>query len=353
MVATLLRPTQGGGSPQTDFYKSDAPLARTGLGRGERLNTDSNDAPVWKFENGSVQSDAYRQDNNGLIPPHKLTYTINKVFEQRFSPYKAIELFPVNREGGWNDYIEHYTESQQGRAAIVACANDFPRVNVNGKAFKTPTITIGTGYEVCYGDLKKAETAGLSYVERLTAAAKRALEQTMNAFAFYGDSRAGILGIANNPMLGQVVSPISLTDPQVDPLVILQLLQDTANSGYVSSGMANPKPDTLGLAPSVMRSISSRRISGLDKTTIAQALIESGAVQQLVEAPEFESLGANKSKLALFYRANNDSVEWRVPGSIEVLPPFWNGYGYEVNMIARVNSLWFYYPGEVVKLVGG
>jgi hypothetical protein len=56
--------------------------------------------------------------------------------------------------------------------------------------------------------------------------------------------------------------------------------------------------------------------------------------------------------MALFYRADRDCVEWRTPGSVEILPPFNNGYGYSVNMIARLSSLWFYYPQEVVKLVG-
>jgi hypothetical protein len=33
-----------------------------------------------------------------------------------------------------------------------------------------------------------------------------------------------------------------------------------------------------------------------------------------------------------------------------VLPPFWNGYGYEVNVIARVNSLWFNHAQTALKV---
>lgn len=356
MTATLLRPSQGnGGGGRTGFYQNDQALARVGLGRGEQLNTDSsnpNSAPVWAFESGSVLPQ-FRQDSvNGLIPPHQLTHVITKVFTERFSPYKAIELFPVNREGGWDDYIEHYLMSHTGRAAQVCCANDFPRVSINGRAFKTPIITIGTGYEVCYSDLKKAEKAGLGYVERLTIAAKQVIQQTLNAYAFQGDSRAGILGLANNPMLGLQMSPVRLDDPTVDPLLILQILQNACRSGYVASGMANPLPDTLASAPSLIQSWASRPMSGQNTTSILKTFLATGAVKNVVEAPELESTGPNKSRTTVFYRADPDSVEWRVPGSVETLQPFWNGFGYEVNIIARVSSLWFYYAQEVVKLIG-
>lgn len=355
MTGTLLRPTQGS-APQTGFYRSDSALSRTGLGRGEQLVQGENDRPsVWKFDSVAVNPEYrdHRNDSNGLIPPYKLTQVIDRVFEQRFSPYKAIEMFPVNRDGDWEDYIEHYAMSKTGRAAQICCANDFPRVNISGRAFKTPTITIGTGYEVCYSDIKKAEKAGFGYVERLTNAAKQIIEETLNKYAFQGDSRAGILGLANNPMLGVQAAPIRLDDTAADPLLVTQILQRAMRSGYVASGMANPLPDTMAIAPSLLQSFAARPLSMVNPMfKVLDDIKNAGIIKNIVEAPELESAGPNGTRATVFYKADRNSVEWRVPGSVEVLPPFWNGYGYEVNIIARVNSLWFYYPQEVVKLIG-
>jgi hypothetical protein len=357
MVVLHANPQSPLGTDGRQFIQNDSSFAKWGLRGGIRVDSNEgpNDPHVWKFEQAFNDVKPFRTDANemsGVIPAQALTMIKQKVVEQRFAPLLADELFPKNREGGWMDYIQHYSEESFGNAAQICCAADFPRVSIDGRSFKTPTITIGSGFEVCYSDLMRGEAAGIDIAARLMAAAIRAIREQLNRYAFYGDTQAGILGIANNPMLGLLGMPMDASDCETDPRCITTMVKQAINNPYVTSSMANPKPDTLAIAPSLKSSWESREDSPLMTRNMLDNILQGSSIRQIVEVPEFETLGPNGKRLSLAYKRSADCVEWRVPHMIETLPPRDNGFGYEVNIIARINSLWFYYPREVVRMVG-
>jgi hypothetical protein len=354
-VATRQTGNRGGNS---GFIQTPANLSRMGMGQGIQIDSTT-DAPLWAFENAGnfmPQSfDEARYDNDqSIFGAQRLTYVLQKVVERPMPPLQAANMFPINREAGWNEFVEHYYMSGAGKAAMVCCAGDFPRVQLQGKSFKTPSITIGSGYEFCFDTQQKANLVGINLEAQLMRLAFRALLEAMNRYAFEGDSTAGILGIKNNPMIGAVMNPINLKwdDVAIDPVIIISVIRNLLTLQQEASNDAYPAADTLALPSSVYNALANRPVSGLNVlSTVLSVLQASGELKRIIKVPELRAMAPDGGRMAFLYNSDQDNVEWHLPISVPmVLPPFWNGYGYEVNVIARVNSLWFNHAQTALKV---
>jgi hypothetical protein len=69
-------------------------------------------------------------------------------------------------------------------------------------------------------------------------------------------------------------------------------------------------------------------------------------------APELEKIGPNCERGLFFYKRDRDSLAWHYPIEMELLPPYFDGYSYQINMVARVGSVWLNYPEDSLLLIG-
>jgi hypothetical protein len=349
MVSVFATAPTGGASK---LFTDSRALESLGLSSTTRL--DSSDAGVWRFDNAANNVIDFARSNvrnDDLFAIEALTYIETRAAEQLFAPLTAQQAFAVRRVGEWDDYIKHYSYEQFGRAAQICCAADFPRVSIDGAEMKTPTITIGSGFDLCYADIKKGEQAGVDVGVRLMNAARRAIEQQLNRYAWFGDSKAGILGVANSPMIGVVNAPFRMDDLTVDPFILLGVLNAAATQARIASGTAMPAVNAVAIAPSLLRGLKTRYMGVQRTDTVWQSFLSMSGITKVTEAPELECLH-NGQRTMFLYNSAEENIHWNVPMALEVLPPVNNGYGYSVNMIARVNSLWLDYPRHAVKIVG-
>lgn len=352
MVSLFVQKSSGAGNG-TGLFTTPKSLEMAGLSQTVRLDS-SDSAPVWRFDSANGQVPFYRgqQRNDALFPSEALVEVEQRVIEQRLPPLTALLAF--GRKGStvpWKERIRHYGFQQFGRAAQICCANDFPRVSIDGGEIETPTITIGTGFEICYADLMRGQAAGMDIAVRLMAAARQAINQQLNNYAWYGDSAAGIMGVANNPMIGLLNAPFRLDDPSINPLTRIGWMAEAVNQPMLASSLAMPAIDAVAVAPSLMRALKAQRVSNFDKSTVWGDFLEQAGIKKVTEVPQLECLNGGERTMFL-YSSQDAQVEWNVPLPMQVMPAFDNGYGYSVNMVSRINSLWLDYPRHAIKVIG-
>jgi hypothetical protein len=344
MVA-LFATKQGGDGAQSGFSFDPKAFERSGFSGVTRLDSSDAQSPVFRMDsaNESVLYSRQETRNDALFSSEALVEVERRAIEQRLPPLTAMEAF--GRKSSNNPWVEQF-----GKAARICCANDFTKVTIDGGELETPSITIGVSFELCYSDLMRAEMAGLDVATRLMVAGRRAIGQSLNNYAWYGDSASGIMGVANNPMIGLLNAPYRLDDPSVDPLARINFLNQAVNQPAIASSLAMPAIDAVAVAPSLLRSLRAQRVSNFNKDTVWGDFLENTGIKKVVEVPQLECL--NGERTMFLYSSQDEQVNWYVPLPMQVLPQYDTGYGYSVKMIANVNSLWLDYPRHAIKVVG-
>ena len=199
---------------------------------------------------------------------------------------------------------------------------------------------------------------GISRQTQLMQIAYRALREKANSFAYHGSLKNGVLGIANNPYIPMQVSPYKLDNSVGNPQAILSVLTEASTMNYVTSGAASMLPDAVIGPPSLMQYLVRR----LANTADASGCCAASVMQQFATlaphikfwgmAPELEKVGPDCSRALFFYKRDRNCIEWHHPIDLEILEPYFDGYSYQYNIIARVGSVWPYYPEDSLLLVG-
>ena len=304
-----------------------------------------------------------RQDNFG---PHldsgdayflrqELEYMLNREITTEYPEKKARRVFPINTQGGWAHEISYTAYDRVGRAKIVTCANDWPRVSLGGVCkWTAPVVNIGSGFEICFEDIQAARYAGKPLESRLMGAVREAIMEEENRLVWYGDSASALLGIANNPYIPRQVAafPIDYTST---PEQILKVLHTAANYAIVATLGAGQPPDTMLLPISIWTYLSSTLLNSSNSSnqTILQQFLQSNQFISKVDwVPEMETLGVGGTRAIFFYHSDPRSIEIRLPVDFLALPAFWNGLSTEINFMERYGGVWAYYPARMLMLEG-
>lgn len=358
-LLTLTGDTPGGNIAMQNDEAQATWASGQGTLSGDRLDSGGSSAPIFQLNDNSLSNLAnMRADagNGTAFPYGDLTHVSNRILMERHQPITALRHFPINREMGWNKYFELYSMSDSGEAKIVCCSNDFPRVSLNGCTWKTGRVVIGTGYRICYDLLKSQQVSkrNINYEANLMRIALRALREKANRLAYSGSIANNVLGICNNPYIPTLIAPETIT-AATNPRTTLAIFTEAACQQYVRSGGASYLPDALLLPPSLLRLMMKTLMSNTGDSpasVLQQIQLFAPNIEYISEAPELETAGPNGERVAFFYRRNRDSIEWHYPVTVEILPYYFNGYEWEVNMVSVVSSVWPYYPQDCLKIIG-
>jgi hypothetical protein len=339
-------------------------------GSGARRIDSGDGAPVIRMADSSAMSryqatSDLRADAGSIYPYGYLTKVMSKVLERPMSPLTATKHFVLDQSDGWAQKLQLYSMSGSGHAKKVCCANDFPRVAVEGCTFEGGFTTIGSGYKVCWTELRTRDYASrnatgpqIDHEAYLLRMAYRALREEANRLAFFGDTGDRILGLANNPFIPMQISPFKIDNQVADPQAITDVLAQASTLNYVQSEMASRLPNAVIGPPSVMQYLKrtpaqTSNASACCATSIMQQFSQYAShIEYWGQAPELERIGPNGERGLYFYRREADSHEWHYPIALEMLEPYFDGFEYHVNLISRVGSLWNYYPEESLLLIG-
>lgn len=310
--------------------------------------------------NGDLMMDA-----DGLVFFQKqLTLIKAKTFDIKYAELKARQVFPIDNEGGPGvQSIEYRTYDQVGQARIInAYADDLPRADVvaAGPPNVSPVRSVGVSYGWNHDEIMAAQRAGMPLDARKARAARRAVEQTINDIAFYGDDSSGLPGFFNNPNIpqGAVVDPGAGT--QWANKTAEQILFDVndAFADVFQTTMMVEKPNRLWLPPSQYSFIKSHPRSINSDTTIAQFLVNNSdylnSMDDIVPLNEASAVNnPNFSDDVMVVGAfDPEKVELQIPVELEFFPVQRRNLEYVIPGRARVGGLVVRYPMAFSLLSG-
>ena len=123
----------------------------------------------------------------------ELEYIKSVTYDIKYKPLKALLLFPTSTEA--NTGASQITWRQfalVGNAKIIGDdANDLPLADTYGVENPYKVKTVGVKYRYTIQEIRESMFAGKRLDQRKAAAARRAVDQTINSIALIGDSDNG------------------------------------------------------------------------------------------------------------------------------------------------------------------
>lgn len=303
-------------------------------------------------------------DSDGLVFFQKqLTLIKARTFDIKYAELKARQVLPIDNEGGPGiQAIEYRTFDQTGSAKIINnYADDLPRADVSaGPPTISPIRSVGVSYGWNHDEIMAARHAGTPLDARKARAARRAVEQTINDIAFFGDDSSGLPGIFNNPNIpqGAIVDPGAGT--QWFNKTAEQILFDVndAFADVFETTLMVEKPNKLWLPPSQYSFIMSHPRSTRSDTTIAQYLVNNSKYISSMEdiVPLNECRAANNpnfnNDLMVVGNIDSERLELQIPVELEFFPVQKRNLEYVIPGRARVGGVVVRYPLALSILEG-
>lgn len=230
--------------------------------------------------------------------------------------------------------------------------NDIPLAEVlyDSVSLKVKAGVIGYQYSIM--ELATASAMGVALDTDKIQAARLGFEKHMSRIAWYGETETGLKGLLNQTGVDTSAALEAWETATPD-----EILDDI--NGLIAGAMdaseynASITPDTLLLPTSLMRVLTSRRISDNIETTIFKHIMENnmltleGKPFVIRATKRLETVGVGGTRRTIMYRRDPACIEMRIPqelqflaGQAQGLDVFFPGhYLYQGIWLKRVDSL--------------
>lgn len=273
-----------------------------------------------------------------------------KSYDVKYPALKARTLIPVNNETDPGAETVRYEQYDSvGVAKIIASyANDLPRADVVAKEFRAPIKSLGMSFGYSIQDIRAARMAGKPLETRKANAARKAVEEKIDAIAAFGDELTGLLGLLNQPNVGNFAVPAGEKGgtewANKTPDEILKDMNGITN-GIVVDTHGVEEPDTLLLPLDQYGIIATTPRSPNSDTTILEFFLKSNPHIRNVEPwHKLAGAGAGGTDRMVCYRRDPDALELNIPQEFEQFPPQAKGLEFEIPCHARTGGVLMFYP---------
>jgi len=276
-----------------------------------------------------------------------------KTYDVQYADLMYRACFPVNTStppGATSIVYQSYDRS--GMAAIInAYAKDLPRVDIAGKEVSTPVRTVADAFGYSVDEIESARMVGMPLSQRKAVVARRAIEETMNRIAWFGDADNGLPGLLNNINIprGDAPNPGSGTEWSTKtPDEILADINGACNAIFEATKQKE-RPNTLLLPVAQWTLIMSTPRSIQSDTTIAKYVTMNSPFIRSLDSiiPINELLGAGTTPgddIMIVYDKSPEKLELEIPQEVIFLPEQIQGLEYVIPVKARFGGLNIYYP---------
>lgn len=319
---------------------------------------------VTNMDGAIVQSitNGYLDADEGFFFQRQLEHIKAKSYDVQYAELKARTLFPVSNEGGPGiNSITYRTYDAVGSAKIInAYADDLPRSDVSGKETVIPVRSVGISYGYNLDEIQASQLTGAALDQRRANGARRAVEQTVNDVAFFGDTVSGLPGLFSNPNIpiGAVVNPGAGTEwVNKTPDQILFDVNELFSDIFETTKMVE-RGNTLLLPPAQWSYIMSTPRASNSDTTIASFIASNSPYLNSMEdiIPVNECGAANNPELAtdamVAYDRNPDKLQLEIPVELEMLPVQQKNLEFTIPGRSRLAGLNIYYPLSLAIATG-
>lgn len=274
-----------------------------------------------------------------------------KTYDILFPEYKALSLIPMSGEvdpGAETIKYEQYEDV--GIAQLLASySDDVPRADVKGREVRSPVKPLASSYAYNLQEIRAAKMAGKPLVQKKANAAKRAIDYKQNVIGFFGDAATGLLGLINNPNIGEYVVPAdgsgsTKTWSTKTADLILRDMNGVSNQIFtVTKGVHQANTLLLPLAAYTVAATTMMGTSALE-TVLSFFLKTNPFVKEVTWLNELKGAGATTTDRMLAYMKNPDVLTLEIPQPFEQLPVQEEGFEFVTYVHQRTGGVIVYYP---------
>ena len=311
--------------------------------------------PIINWTPGKRGDDMHLDANESAFFMRELEYVKSVTYDVKYKPLKALLLFPTSTEANtgasqiiWRQF------ALVGNAKIVGDdSNDLPLADTYGIENPYKVKPVGVKYRYTIQEIRQSMFTGKRLDQRSAAAARRAIDQTINSIALIGDSDNGINGLINFPGIGSYSVPAdgtgssqlwsSKTGDQInrDVTGIINAVFNATNGVEY--------PDTLLMPVQQYAYIATTRMTQFTDRTILEFLLMSSPFIKTVDwlPNELAGAGVGATNRMMIMARDDMHLSLEIPQPFEQFDPQQTGFVFEVPCHARTAGLLIYYPQSV------
>ena len=289
--------------------------------------------------------------NESAFFQRELEFVKSNTYDVKYPELKSRRLFPLNPEADPGaTKITYQQYDQTGMAKIIAnYADDLPRADVKGKEFSSPVKDLGAAYGYTIKEIRSSSMVGKKLDQRRANAARRAISQAENKYAFIGDSATGLPGFLSNVNIPTVTIPNDGTGSSKlwsakTPAQILRDLNLLANAPAVNTKGVEVADTVLLPLQQYTYIASTPRSDNSDTTILKYFLANNPFIKQVEWVNELDNAGAGGTDRAVAYRRDPMALTLEVPSDFEQLEPEKRNLEYIIDCIESFGGVIIYYP---------
>lgn len=281
----------------------------------------------------------------GAFNPRDFTYKFKRVMEQRLPPLSAMKIFPINTEvpPGAMDYEQSRTYAT-GQAIVYrgGTGADIPEVGIGSATFKQPVVYLVSKATINWLEQLRTSFAGLDTQARKMLAARRAIDELLNKWAFNGAEAHGLYGLLNHPYVDTALSSVVYTDDTTADDIASDF-GTWANYADNESG-STFAPNTLQIAPKLANYLRNRRYGdNADKSLMDWMLSANPHITKVELVRELNDAGGTGIHAMAFCRIGSgpvdSSLELVLPMAPTLLPPDRKALATEMFLVGATGGL--------------
>ncbi len=317
----------------------------------------SNITPV--LANAQLRFDS--AEDASLFFARELDYVKAKSYDKIYPEFTALNNFPITHEVPEGaETMTYYSYDKTGFAAIISnYATDLPRADVKGSPTTAHVKSIGDSYGYSVQEMRASRMAGKSLDIRKAAAARYAIERTVNRIAFAGDEKHNLMGMLS-PKNNIPLYTLSIVDGKTawKDKPAAGILADVNGMFAYQSELTQDveRADTLALPPNVYIDISTRQIPNTGITVKKFLMDNAPYLKEIIPSPELLAKNTEMNpygeNVALLYTNNAEKFSLEIPMSFYQYPLQNRNLEIVIPCEERVAGIILYYPLSAMIAVG-
>ena len=296
-------------------------------------------------------------DANGVFFARELDYVLEKTYDVKFAALNAMDVFPIETEGGeWAETITYTSFDKHGEAGrITDYAGDLNRVDTSGVQQAVIIEDIGASFGYSFKELAQSQQVGKSLSARRGEVAKRSIYEQINNIAFgINDAPtkfAGINGLLNYPGLAQVAATTGTWSGATGEQIYKDIT--IAYDAMVSDSNNVERPDTLLLPPAQYELLTEQYRGDRSDINLLDNLKKSKpSLTSILPVRELAGTGTGSTNVFALYNRNANNIHLRMPMPFQQFAPQLRNMEFVVPAMARTAGLVIPYV-KSVKLING
>jgi hypothetical protein len=250
--------------------------------------------------------------------------------------------------------ITYETYDQRGKARIIkGNATDIPRADVDGKETTISVVTIASMFGYTVQEIKAAQFAGKNLSQRRGNACRRAIEEMMNYYTWFGDANSNLQGFFTSGLITSAQAAATGTGSSRAWADKTGALIYADVTGVITTIVEDSEmveiPNMIGLPIAQYNLIMETNMGTGTDTTVAQYIIRNSpyltSLDQFMPIPDLNlATGGGTTDAMIVWTKNADKVQIEIPEDVNFMPPQLHGLEYQNYGMCRFGGLNYYYP---------